>query len=228
METANVFIVVLRRPDQSDPKEKREDPFWEFGSFGSTTCHMKNLLNPKHAKSRLEGARLAFAQGGPEGFKLVMLTPKVIVNDSKEPCEVLWKPKRMPFRYSHAPLLVDEDGRSDFGFIRRLVRRGNCPSPMSQFSSNFRTKSEPLSSAEGKALIRAYDSKVKKASRQAFAETYLDALPYRPPLTESARERKRSLHRFRAWAKRRMPDQADASNDYPRKPCRRKRQRACA
>ena len=125
METANVFIVVLRQPDQSDPEEKREDPFWEFGSFGSTTCHMKNLLNPKHAKSRLEGARLAFAQGGPQGFKLVMLTPKVMVNDSKKPSEVLWNPKRMPFRYSRAPLLVDEDGRSDFGFIRRLV---SCPS----------------------------------------------------------------------------------------------------
>lgn len=66
----------------------REILLWEFGSFGSTTYHMKNLLNPKHAKTRLEGARLAFAQGGPQGFKLVMLTPKVIVNDSKKPCEV--------------------------------------------------------------------------------------------------------------------------------------------
>jgi len=222
METANVFIIVLRQPDQSDPTEKREDPFWEFGSFGSTTCHMKNLLNPKCAKTRLEGARLAFAQGGPQGFKLVMLTPKVIVDDSKEPCEVLWKPQRMPFRYLRAPLLVDEDGRSDFEFIRRLVRRGNCTSPVSQFSSNFRTKSEPLGSAQAKALIRAYDSKFKRASRHAFAETYLDALPYSPPLTESPRERKRTLQNLRAMAKRLIIGQPDSSYDHPRKRCLRK------
>jgi hypothetical protein len=236
MKPANVFIVVLRRPDRSDPNEKREDPFWEFGSFGSTTCHMKNLLNPKQAKTRLEGARLGFAQGGPESFRLVMLTPMVKVNDFKAPSEALWNPKRMPFRYARAPLLVDAEGRSDFGFIRRLVRRGNCLSPTGQFSSSFRTRSTPLKPADGNALIRIYDSKVKRASRQAFAETYLDALPWAPPVTESPRERRRSYRSFLAerdlmsWprAKTRKPGGVDASNEYPRQRCVRKRQRQCA
>lgn len=228
MKPAGVFIVVWRQPDRSNPKEKRMDPCWEFGSFGSTRCHMTNLLNPKHAKAKLEGARLAFAQGGPQGFKLVMLTPEVMVDDSKEPCEVLWNPHGMPFRYTRAPLLVDNHGRSDFGFVRRLVRCGNCPSRVSQFSSNFRTKSGPLSTAQGKALTGVFDSMVKRASRHAFAETYLDALPYPPPVTESLRERGHTLQSLRAKAKTRPPSRQGTSNNGPRKGYVHKRRGACA
>jgi hypothetical protein len=40
-----VFVVMLRRPRKND---RRSDPFWEFGSFGCTGCHGKNLLHPKN------------------------------------------------------------------------------------------------------------------------------------------------------------------------------------
>ena len=78
MNPSNIVIVMLRRPNKNDQGEMRSDPFWEFGSFGCTGCHRRNLLSPKRAKE-LEGLRLAFAQGGPEGMKLVHLTPPVSV-----------------------------------------------------------------------------------------------------------------------------------------------------
>ena len=192
MKSPKVFIVVLRRPKLSDRHEKREDPFWEFGSFGSTSCHMTNLLNPDKAKARVEGARLAFAQGGPKGFRLVKLTPPVRIDDSKVPCEALWRSKEMPFRYVDAPLLVDHDGRSDFPFLEPQVRKGRCASPVAQFSSNFRASATALPDQEGIAVIRIWETKVKRASREAFAKTYLEALPYAPPVRESRKERRRS------------------------------------
>ena len=74
---SGVIIVVLRQP-YNYPNEKRSDPFWEFGSFGSTKCHYTNLMNPKKAHE-LEKKRFAFAQGGHEGFKLVYLTPPLSI-----------------------------------------------------------------------------------------------------------------------------------------------------
>ena len=192
MKAQEVFIVVLRRPKLSNPHEKREDPFWEFGSFGSTGCHRRNLLNPNEAKDRLEGARLAFAQGGREGFKLVMLTPPVRIDDSKCPCESKWKRDQMPFRYEDAPLLVDYDGRSDFPFLQRRFRKQTWGSPVQQFSSSFRSRAKSLTTKESNALVRIYEVKVRKARAQMFAGTYLEALPYPPPVCESLKERRQS------------------------------------
>ena len=61
--SAKIIIVILRRPYQKDPNEMRSDPFWEFQSFGCTTCHQKNVMNPKKLH-QLMGANLAFTQGG--------------------------------------------------------------------------------------------------------------------------------------------------------------------
>jgi hypothetical protein len=76
MEKPKVIIVVLRRPKKSNKKEMRSDPFYEFGSFGCTKCHRRNLLNPRKSHE-LIGVRLAFAQGGKDGFKLVHLTSSI-------------------------------------------------------------------------------------------------------------------------------------------------------
>lgn len=47
MPAPKVVLVHLHRPNKSDPNEQRADPFWEFGSFGCTRCHTRNLVNPK-------------------------------------------------------------------------------------------------------------------------------------------------------------------------------------
>lgn len=90
--SAPVIIVHLRRPRSGD---KRTDPLYEFGSFGLTGCHRNNLLADRAAA----GARLAFAQGGDLGFRLVMLTPIVDVRQLADRREAFWLPGEMPLRY---------------------------------------------------------------------------------------------------------------------------------
>ena len=75
---AGVIIVMLRRPRKNDP---RKDPFFEYGSFGLTGCHRTNLLANKAAA----GCRLAFAQGGPSGFRLVMLRGRECISRPVNP-----------------------------------------------------------------------------------------------------------------------------------------------
>src|ERR1039458_3791972 len=99
----NLFIVFLRKPGNGD---WRSDPFWEFGSFGCTSCHTHNLLNPKeeHVKT---GDRLAFVQGGDQGCKLLLITPAVTrVEHGKRLVELQWDRSAKPFRYfsEHAPV----------------------------------------------------------------------------------------------------------------------------
>lgn len=121
MAERKVILVHLRQPRRHDPNESRDDPFWEFGSFGCTKCHTKNLMNPKRI-NELNGARLAFAQGGPLGFKLVMLTPPVTVVRHRDRCELRWEPVEMPFRYKTAPRIVDDDGETDFLALLKMLR----------------------------------------------------------------------------------------------------------
>ena len=45
MPGKKVILVHLRRPRSRS--DKRDDPFWEFGSFGITGCHARNLLHPE-------------------------------------------------------------------------------------------------------------------------------------------------------------------------------------
>lgn len=77
-----LVLVMLRRPDRSNSKEKRSDPFWECGSFGCTGCYERNLMNPRTA-DRVKGLRLAFVQGGNDGFKLVYVTPPIRVRPDR-------------------------------------------------------------------------------------------------------------------------------------------------
>ncbi len=105
MQTTNmakerIYIVHLRRPSKHDPNERRDDPFWEFGSFGCTRCHSRNLMHVKNAEA-LEGSRLAFAQGGSLGFRLVLLTPPVKITKHADKLEAKW-PKKWPFQYKKA------------------------------------------------------------------------------------------------------------------------------
>ena len=99
MAMPNVFFVHLRRPNRSDPDEQRDDPFYEFGSFGCTGCHGTNLLHPRRAE-KLNSVRLAFVQGGDLGSRLVLVTPAITeVKKWKNHCEAKWTPALMPFKY---------------------------------------------------------------------------------------------------------------------------------
>jgi hypothetical protein len=184
-----VFIVHLRRPrSKSDP---RSDPFWEFGSFGLTGCHARNLMNPKNT-DRLSGARLAFAQGGPEGTRLVHLTPpvRVVVHQNKaeetSTVEATWTPAEMPLCYGKAPKLAYNCGPSDFPKLETMLMHGNRSTIEAQFSSAFRSRTTPLNNLIGRDLIRVY-SQMRRASRAGISKTYTDALPLTPTTVDEDR-----------------------------------------
>ncbi|MFO0799516.1 MAG: hypothetical protein U0804_18765 [Gemmataceae bacterium] len=193
MSSLKVFIVHLRRPRSSDPNERRDDPFYEFGSFGCTGCHRSNLLHPRHAEE-LNGALIAFAQGGKSGFRLVFLTPPVTVRQWDDRCELLWSPVAMPFKYSEAPILVANDDRSDFPKLLSNLLHVDRESPEGRFSSRFRSRAQPLDDGQAAEIIRVYEQFRSTAASDAFASSYEEALPYAPPCVDPQRRTTYDMH----------------------------------
>ncbi|HEY9786041.1 MAG TPA: hypothetical protein V6D17_11605 [Candidatus Obscuribacterales bacterium] len=183
-----VLITMLRQPRLGDIKEMRSDPFWEFGSFGLTGCHQRNMLHPKRAME-LSGARLAFVQGGEAGFKLVYLTPPVTPIPYRDRTEVRWDGGEMPFRFESAPLIIDPSGGSHMPELLKLIQSVNRNGWMGRFASKFRTRREPLPAAATRQLVEVYERTRRHAEKQAFARLYTDALPFNPPKTDYDRRR---------------------------------------
>jgi hypothetical protein len=185
-----VIIVHLRRPARNDPEEMRSDPYWELGSFGITGCHRKNLMNPRNA-SKLDGVRLAFAQGGDQGTRLVHLTPRVKIVGNRSGIEAQWAPAEMPFRYESAPLLAlaaGDSAKSQFPRLAASLRTVKRSTPPGQFASKYRSAATYLDERLAKEVIQIYDGKRSRAPRSEFASSYVDALPWPPPLIDVERE----------------------------------------
>ncbi len=180
-----VFFVHLRRPN---PGDMRTDPLYELGSFGCTRCHRRNLMNPKRI-FEIEGLRAAFAQGGPDGFKLILVTPPVRVLKHSDRCEIRWKPTEKPFRYDAAPLIVNKEGTSDFTHIIHLFSPKGRPTWTEQFSSNFRSRREPLPPKESKYLIRKYERMRTKLGNKAMAKCYSETMSKPPSIIDKDRVR---------------------------------------
>ena len=179
MSRDRVIIVHLRRPNKSEC-EKRSDPFWEFGRFGITGCHHENLMKPKNA-DKLKGVRLAFAQGGNMGTRLVYLTPPVKIVTQGDRLEAQWSPHEMPFRYCEAPLLAGNEVNSDFPRLEASIKAGRRKTIEGRFSSRFRSRTEPLEDELSKEIIVGYTRRRNHARYSEFARSYVDALPSAPP-----------------------------------------------
>jgi hypothetical protein len=177
MAADKIVIVHLRRPGRDDP---RNDPFWEFGSFGITGCHRDNLLNPKKIHE-LEGVRLAFAQGGKAGFKLVFLTPRISTVKYRKLAETRWQPPSMPLKYDEAPILVSNDGTTIRG-MQDALRGVDRPTPEAKFSSRFRSRRNPINDdfpELAKQIAAEFALRYKQAKRNSgVALTYDEALPW--------------------------------------------------
>jgi hypothetical protein len=182
---SNVLIVMLRRPVLSRPNEMRSDPFWEFGSFGCTGCHRRNLLSPRRAKE-LEGKRLAFAQGGPNGIRLVHLTPSISVVHHSIGCELRWWPHEMPLKYSAAPTIIDNREVTDTPAILRALGGVRRSTPVAKFASKFRSRREPVELDLAEEFERAY--RAHRLLEGAIAESYDEALPFPPPMVDRRRD----------------------------------------
>ena len=211
MSESSVFLVLLRRPRslRTDPTEMRSDPYWEFGSFGITGCHARNLMNPKKA-ARLSGARLAFAQGGPLGFRLVYLTPPVRVVPYPYLIETTWQPHEMPLCYKDAPTLADNRAPANFPLLEASLRCGKRSTPEGQFASQFRSRATSIGPEIAEELIRIYSAMRGKASTSVIASTYVDALPSHPPNQDMNREQTYSLRLEEAKAGQAIPGLAAA------------------
>jgi len=166
-----VIIVHLRRPRIADPKESRSDPFWEFGSFGITGCHSKNLMNPKNSR-RLEGVRLAFAQGGNQGTRLIHLTTPVRTDKHRSCIEAKWSSTKMPFRYHSAPILASNTAMSDFPKLAASLAPVKRSTLEGKFASKYRTAATPLEDEIAKELIEIYDQKRRQARPSQIARSY--------------------------------------------------------
>ncbi len=183
-----VIMVYLRRPNLFDPNESRSDPFWEFGSFGCTKCHFHNLMNPQKIE-RVEGACLAFIQGGEDGVKLVYLTPPITLKKHKDRFEARWETtEKMPFRYDKAPLLVDNNEETKFPKLRDMSKQVKKKTPMGRFSSKFCSRVEPLPLDIAEATVEEYSSFRQQASESDIAKSYEEALPYPPRKIDENRE----------------------------------------
>jgi hypothetical protein len=185
MDDPKVIIVMLRQPRLDSPNEMRTDPLWEFGSFGCTGCHRRNLMNPRRL-TELNGSRFAFAQNGALGMKLVHVTPPVRTLHHGMFGEAKWNPAEMPLTYHSAPILMNHFGASDVPEIGDMVSDVRRGSPVAQFASKFRSRRLPLRSHVGRQLIAMYERFRKE--RASFAQTYVDALPYEPPRVDEDRE----------------------------------------
>ena len=142
-QRVNIYSVFLRRPRSNT--DSRDDPFWEFGSFGITGCHSGNLLHPKHTPLR-DGDRLAFLQGGAGELRIVGLAPPIRVSGSQSDVESRWDPGYRPIPFGEAPLLIDNSGKTNFpklvaGLRLALVER---KTPCSKAASRLRSQTRPL------------------------------------------------------------------------------------
>lgn len=180
-----VYMVQLRRPDKFDPKEMRTDPLWEFGSFGLTGCHHKNLLST-NGHAIIEGARFGFAQGGDEGFKLVFVTPTISVIHHANLNEARWESPLMPFKYVSAPLLIDNGGASDFDFVPGLISNVKRRTWMGKFTSKFKASKTPLSKDNSASIVLGFQ-KYLYGHRFDLSENYTDALPFPPRVVDTQR-----------------------------------------
>lgn len=182
MSETKVVMVVLRRPERltGNDLDKRSDPFWEFASFGITGCHRDNLMNPKEAEGRLSGARLAFAQDGEDGWRLVFLSPCVrIVSCGPFCCEARWGSSDhpdWPFRYGDAPLLMDRDGNSEIPALRRLIKDADTQSWLLKFAAKFRSRTLALDVGIADELVRVYTTARETAGPERFARRYEEAI----------------------------------------------------
>lgn len=181
-----VVIAMLRQPRLDDPNEQRNDPFWEFGSFGVTGCHSRNLLNPRRAHE-LKGKRIAFAQGGPNGFKLVYLTPPVSIAYHSTGCELLWSPAEMPLTYMTAPTIIDNSGRTDFPALLGMLEGVHRNTPVAQFASKFRSRREAVPKDFRNELVTGFTTRCAKGGKRA--KSYVDCLPYPPPKIDGERRK---------------------------------------
>lgn len=192
--SARLFIVMLRRPRKNDA---RTDPFWEFGSFGCTGCHSKNLLHPKNCQIG-DGDKLAFVQGGHLGSRLLLVTPAIARVDHagggpKGRVELRWDASQKPFRYDCAPSLFESPAPGRPGLFPRLaetVSNTNRSTVDAKLASRFRARRTPVKPELAEEMEAGFNAAVSAAKPSDFIKKYAQALPWCDCPTPASERRK--------------------------------------
>lgn len=163
-----LYFVFLRRPRDLD--DRRDDPFWEFGSFGRTGCHRSNLMHPMRTPLR-DGDRLAFLQGGRGAIRITGLTPPIKMMPTAEGIEARWDKSFRPFRFTDAPIFIDNAGNSDFPGVRSKLDGTLRSTYCCKAASRFRSRTRPIEERLATCIIKHFTR--WKGSR---AKLYLDAV----------------------------------------------------
>jgi hypothetical protein len=148
----SVYLVYLRRPGSLD--DRRNDPFWEFGSFGKTGCHDKNLLHPRNSRIK-DGDQLAFLQGGDAEIRVVGLTPPLKVAGTEARIELMWNKAYRPLPFPLAPLLINNQRESVFPAVYSALKldETNRPTFCGRAASRLRSRSTEVSHELAQEII---------------------------------------------------------------------------
>jgi len=178
---SRLFVVYLRKPCRKT--DSRDDPYWEFGSFGITGCHSNLTKNAELGVGEVgTDDRLAFIQGGRYGCKLILVTPAVSRKRyGKTGVELCWSKVSIPFCYDskHAPMLAGpEMPEVNLPELGKLVNKTNCTTAMGKLASCLRSSCKPLDKIVADELIKIFEEAKKKGSESSdFIKEYYDALP---------------------------------------------------
>jgi hypothetical protein len=106
-------------------------------------------------------------------------------------CEAKWK-KAKPFKYRHAPVLVSNDGNTDFPLVmqfalrsRRTTSSGKPLSRELRFASKVRSRTTQLDEEMAKEIIGLYEDLRAKAHPSDFSWKYADTLPHPAPVADN-------------------------------------------
>lgn len=136
-----LYFVYLRRPREVN--DLRSDPFWEFGSFGSTGCHRNNLLHPTR-DHLLDGDQLVFLQGGDQEIRVVGLTPPITVHRGAALLNLRWDINYRPIPYDKAPVFIDNQSGTNFPAVMNLLAGTQRSTYCGKAASRLRSRTHPV------------------------------------------------------------------------------------
>jgi len=93
----------------------------------------------------------------------------------------------MPIRYDAAPLLIDNKGQTDVPSLKKMIERVNRKTWCAKFSSNFRSRKQPLGYDIAVEIKEVYRERSRRGI-SVIAKDYVEALPYPPPAVDDERE----------------------------------------
>ncbi len=208
----SLYLVYLRRPRNT--ADRRSDPFWEFGSFGITGCHGKNLLHRLRSPLRA-GDQLAFLQGGIGEVRITGLTPPITVQQLQGRIYATWSKAYRPCPFERAPLLIDNNNGTDFPAVHKMLAKVNRTTPCGRAGSLFRARTARVEGALAEQ-IRSFFSLKRPRIKQ-----YLDAVaPTDDPWRRHGNAKGWGNRSEREKEYARLGGGARLSTNEPRRTCR--------